>query len=102
MDFEVLLDHPPDLAIEVEVSRSILDRLAIYSKLRIPEVWTFDGEALQILVLQPDGRYAEASVSRCLPQLPVQELVPFLQPDPEIDDTNRVRRFLDQVIPRFK
>ena len=32
-------DPPPDLAIEVEVSRTVLDRLAIYASLAVPEVW---------------------------------------------------------------
>ena len=33
------VDPPPDLAIEVEITRSCLDRLGIYAALRIPEVW---------------------------------------------------------------
>src|SRR4029077_7401077 len=52
MELDLLLDHPPDLAIEIDVSRSSLDRLSIYARLRIPEVWTFNGESLRILVLQ--------------------------------------------------
>ena len=32
-------DPPPDLAIEVDISRSSLDRMGIYAKLRVPEVW---------------------------------------------------------------
>ncbi|MEW6278745.1 MAG: Uma2 family endonuclease, partial [Candidatus Eremiobacterota bacterium] len=30
---------PPDLAIEVEISSSILDRLGIYAALGMPEIW---------------------------------------------------------------
>ena len=102
MELDLLVNHPPDLAVEIDISRSSLDRLSIYARLRIPEVWAFNGESLRILVLQADGRYSETSVSRCLPQLPVQEMVQFLQPDSDVDDTTRVRRFIDQVIPRFK
>ncbi len=32
-------DPPPDLAIEIDVSHSSLDHLAIYAALRVPEVW---------------------------------------------------------------
>ncbi len=41
-------DPPPDLCIEIEISRSALDRMGIYAGLNIPEVWRFDGEALRI------------------------------------------------------
>jgi len=37
-----------------------------------------------------------------LSQLPVAELVQFLQPDDELDDTTRVRRFIEWAGPRFK
>src|SRR5438445_2046967 len=32
-------DPPPDLALEVDITRSSLNRLKIYAALRIPEVW---------------------------------------------------------------
>jgi Uma2 family endonuclease len=102
MEMDLLLDHPPDLAIEIDISRSSLDRLAIYSRLQIPEVWTFDGEALRILVLDASGQYAESAVSRSWPKLPVQDLVQFLQPDPDLDDTTRVRQFVERVAPRIR
>ena len=102
MELDFLLDHPPDLALEVDISRSSLDRLEIYARLGIPEVWTFDGESLRVRLLQPGGKYVEADASICLPLLPVHELVPYLQPDSELDDTTRVRRFVEQMAPRFK
>ena len=49
------VDPPPDLALEIEISRSALKRMRIYAGLRVPEVWRFNGEILQIHVLQPDG-----------------------------------------------
>ena len=102
MEIDLLVDYPPDLAIEVDISRSSLDRLAIYAKLRIAEVWRFDGETLRIHLLQPNGVYTESPTSRCLPQLPVREMAPFLQPDDDLDDTTRVRQFVDWAGPRFK
>src|SRR5437763_1813121 len=81
MELDFLLDHPPDLAFGVDISRSSLDRLEIYASLGIPEVWTFDGESLRIRLLQPGGKYVETDASLCLPLLPVDEVVPYLQPD---------------------
>src|SRR6266852_3756938 len=39
-------DPPPDLAIEVDVTRSSLDRFGIYAALKVPEVWRLDGDVL--------------------------------------------------------
>ena len=37
---------PPDLAVEVEISRKALNSLNIYAALGVPEIWRFDGEDL--------------------------------------------------------
>jgi Uma2 family endonuclease len=61
-------DYPnPDLAIEIDISPSELDRATIYAALRITEVWRFDGETMVIEQLAPDGSYVEVDSSRFLP-----------------------------------
>jgi Uma2 family endonuclease len=61
-------DYPrPDLAIEIDLSPSQVDRPAIYRDLRVVEVWRFvRGERLVIEQLQPDGSYAAVEESRFL------------------------------------
>jgi Uma2 family endonuclease len=86
-------DPPPDLAIEVEISRSALDRLAIYAALGVPEVWRFDGQSLQVCRLGPDGEYAVCDHSPTFPFRPLAELVAFLQRRKEMDETSLVRSF---------
>jgi Uma2 family endonuclease len=63
-------DPLPDLAIEIEVSDSVLDKLSIYAALGIPEVWRFDGEVVRFSLLGPDGAYHDADASRFLPVSP--------------------------------
>jgi Uma2 family endonuclease len=72
-------DPPPDLAVEIEVSRSVLPRLPIYASFKIPEVWRCDGENITILLLQPDGQYRESAASLALPTIPWPEFLTFLQ-----------------------
>jgi Uma2 family endonuclease len=95
------VDPPPDLFIEIDISSRSLDRMEICARLEIPEVWRFDGEALRIHVLGPDGLYLESPTSGCLPFLPVQELLPFLELDSEFDETTRIHQFVDWVRQRF-
>ena len=70
-----IADYPnPDLAIEVDVSDPKIDRAGIYSKLRVAEVWRFDGETVVIEQLQDDGSYKPATRSRFLPLRPADFL----------------------------
>ena len=59
----------PDLAIEVDVSPSKIDRPAIYAALRVAEVWRFDGERKRIVIerLSEDGTYQTVDMSEFLP-----------------------------------
>jgi Uma2 family endonuclease len=59
----------PNLAIEVDVSPSEIDRPAIYAALRVAEVWRFDGERKRIVIerLREDGTYQTVDLSEFLP-----------------------------------
>jgi Uma2 family endonuclease len=66
-------DPPPDLAIEIDItSRTRFDN---YQALGVPELWRYDGQRLQINLLQ-DGQYVESATSRILPGLPLTEIIP--------------------------
>jgi Uma2 family endonuclease len=65
---DLAMDPPPDLVIEIDITHSCLPKLPIYAQLGIPEVWMYDGEALQILILD-GGEYDEHGESVALPGL---------------------------------
>jgi Uma2 family endonuclease len=73
-------DPPPDLMLEIEVSRSALNRMTIFAAFRIPEIWCYDGETLRVYLLHADGTYQLSKRSLAFPSIPVQELVRFLPP----------------------
>jgi Uma2 family endonuclease len=56
----------PDLAVEIDVSPSKIDRPGIYAALVVSKVWRFQEEAVTIEQLQADGAYATAAASRFL------------------------------------
>jgi Uma2 family endonuclease len=78
-------DPPPDLIIEIEVSRSARNRMGIFAAIGCPEVWRFDGETLRIEVLQADGTYVGTGRSLSFPTIAVREVVPFLHLDQPAD-----------------
>jgi Uma2 family endonuclease len=57
----------PDLAIEVDLSPSELDRPGIYAALKVAEVWRFNGKELRIDRLSTRGRYIATVGSKLLP-----------------------------------
>ena len=66
---DLTVDPPPDLAVEVEISRSALSRMGVYAALGVPEVWRFDGETLVIERLGAGGEYQPVDLSPGLPEL---------------------------------
>jgi len=86
---------PPDLAIEVEISRSLLDRLEIYHQLGVPEIWRCDGTAGACLLRQPDAGYRTAEFSLSFPWLAPSQIAPFLAVDPQVTENEQLRRFLE-------
>lgn len=82
-------DPPPDLAIEVDITRSSLDRMAIYAALGVGEVWRFDGKVLQVHLLQA-GAYQISESSPTFPDVPVTEVVQFLHLGQREDDVAMV------------
>lgn len=103
---DLTVDPPPDLAIEIEISRSALDRMGIYAALGVPEVWRFDGEQLTIELLQPDGTYQAVPASPSLPMLPPDEVVRWVEKGMGMGQTPWLREFRDwvraEVAPRFQ
>ncbi len=71
-------DPPPDLVIEVDISSSSLDKLAIYAHLGVPETWRFDGETLTIHRLSAGG-YTKSKSSLAFPFLSAARLTQFLK-----------------------
>jgi Uma2 family endonuclease len=86
--------HPvPDLIVEIEVTRTAADRMAVFAAYGVPEVWRTDGNAITIHLLGPAGTYQPAAASRSFPRLPVADLARFLRPDPTRDSLTANREF---------
>jgi Uma2 family endonuclease len=89
-------DPPPDLAIEVDITSSSVNRMNIYAALAVPEVWRFDGESLQIYRLQ-QGSYEAQERSGVLPALRAEDVQGFLQTGLETGETRWIKHFRQWV-----
>lgn len=100
-ELDFTLDPPPDLAIEIDISRSSLDRMGIYAAFRVPEVWRFDGQDLYVYRLKEDGTYEQSPESPGFPFLPLAEFSRFLLMTPGTDETTLIRSFRAWVRQRI-
>ena len=83
---------PPDLAVEVDITSSSLNRFAIYADLKVPEIWRYDGRALTIHRLEGD-HYQVSEASLALPQIRAQDLMRFLELAATIGENSLIKQF---------
>ncbi|NEO84782.1 MAG: Uma2 family endonuclease [Spirulina sp. SIO3F2] len=83
LEFDLAIDPPPDLALEVDLTNKSLDRFPIYARLGVPELWCYDDGSLKIYQLQ-QGDYAEVERSGIFPQLDIRAL-------PQLIEANRLQ-----------
>jgi Uma2 family endonuclease len=86
-------DPPPDLVLEIEISRSALDRMAIWAAMAVPEVWRYDGKTLVFCVLTRDKNYEKRERNRALPFLRPRHLERFLRQARTMSETKLLRAF---------
>lgn len=72
-------DPPPDLAIEIDVTRRSIEREPIYAGLRVRELWRFDGKGITVRLLDNTGVYRTAERSAIFPFLPMDSLCQYVQ-----------------------
>jgi Uma2 family endonuclease len=59
----------PDLVLEIALTSGGINKLEIYRRFNVPEVWFWRHSKLEIFVLSSSGKYDPSPVSRLLPDL---------------------------------
>jgi Uma2 family endonuclease len=70
---DLKVDPPPDLVIEIDITSKT--KLTSYQNLRVPELWRYNGQNLEINLLQ-SGKYVQSNQSLIFPNLPITEAIP--------------------------
>lgn len=79
---DLTVDPPPDLVIEVDITSPSLDKLSIYARMGVPEVWRYDGRKVSIL---GGEAYAETARSAALRPLTSEILSRFIEESKTIE-----------------
>ena len=93
-EIDLPIDPPPDLVIEIEMSRSAINKLALFASIGIPEVWRYNGTQLWIGTLA-GGEYEQISQSVELRGFPIEAAVEILHSIGIASETELIRRFVN-------
>jgi Uma2 family endonuclease len=83
---------PPDLAVEIDITSSSLDRFSIYAALKVPEIWRYDGQILTIYELV-GSEYIIQDNSIAFPRLKTTDILRFLSLSTSIGENSLVKQF---------
>lgn len=70
-------DPPPDLVVEVDITRTDIDKNQLYAAMGVPELWRYNGEVWRIYCLE-NGAYQEYETSPTFPIVQKEDLYRFL------------------------
>jgi Uma2 family endonuclease len=90
-------DPPPDLIVEVEVTRDAVSRLPLLAALGVPEIWRHSKEGIAFYRLGSKGKYVKTPRSIAFPLLRPADINRFLRSSSTIDETSLVRSFVEWV-----
>lgn len=92
LDIDLNNDPPPDLAVEIDVTHTPVDRLEIYRELGVPELWVYNGKALRFLNLQ--GRlYVSVERSIAFPFISPSDIERHLSLITSVDELSLIRQW---------
>ncbi len=90
---DLTIDPPPDIVIEIEMSRSAINKLALFASMGVPEVWRYNNSRLRIERL--DGQnYAQTDTSVSLPGFPLKIAENILSRRASENETQLIREFV--------
>jgi len=92
-EIDLAVDPPPDLVIEVDISRTSMSKFAIYGALGVPEIWRYDGQELHVYRRVSGHDYDVVQESIVLPQFPLRDAERPLDRRREIGETELIGTF---------
>jgi Uma2 family endonuclease len=76
-ELDLGVDPPPDVVVEIDIAHTSTGKFSFYERLRVPELWLYDGERAVIQHLTAEG-YRLAQTSRAFPILTSEALTRFM------------------------
>lgn len=85
---------PPDLAIEIDITSSSVNKFGIYASLGVPELWRYDGRILKFYQLV-ESEYIECEFSIAFTFLSATDMTRFVEQSKTIGEIALIKLFRD-------
>lgn len=95
-EVDLSIHPPPDLVIEIEITKSAIDKLSLLAAMGVPEVWRYNGSLLWMGSLLGE-EYREVPQSIVLPGFPRDLANELLALQYQLRETELIRRFATEV-----
>ena len=87
-------DPPPDLVLEIDMTSSSLDKQTIYAAFEIPELWRYNGQELEVFVLDKTTQSYQNSIqSLHFPWLPLEVIPQYIRQSLRDGETATLKSF---------
>ena len=97
-DVDLTRDPPPDLAVEVEVTVPLIDKLPIYLAIGIPEVWHVRApDTVEFLQRSSEGTFASTDRSAAVPALTPPLVQKYLRLRKSIGNAEAIRTAIAEL-----
>jgi Uma2 family endonuclease len=77
-EIDLTYDPPPDLVVEIDITHTDIDKLQLYARMGVPELWRYNGQIWQIYHRQ-GSQYVEVEQSPTFPWVEKVQLYRFLE-----------------------
>jgi Uma2 family endonuclease len=92
----------PDLVVEVDLRRTVLDRVDSYATLGVRELWRYRKGELEFLVLEKSRSYATAEYSLAFPAISCKDVSRFLARLKDHDENTIILEFVAWLRKKLK
>jgi Uma2 family endonuclease len=99
LEFDMDVDPPPDIAVEIDMTNDSLDKFPIYAALGVPEVWRYDGKTTHFYKLVGEN-YDVIQTSLAFPILTAEDLMQCLEQSKVKGQTATLKAFRQMLRSR--
>ena len=100
IELDLTVDPPPDLAIEVEVASPLLDKVAVYRGLGVPELWRLRADfSCDMFRIDATGQYQPITASVAVPPFTSAVVSQYLRLRAELSYSAAMARFEADFLP---
>ncbi|MBC6431447.1 Uma2 family endonuclease [Nostoc sp. HG1] len=91
-ELDLTTDPAPDLAVEIDITSSSVNKFNIYAALGVGELWRYNGDILKFYQLV-ESQYIEIKFSIVFPLISVSDMNRFIQQSKTMDEIDLVQSF---------